>query len=142
MGETGLPFLLSLKRNWNPQHWWKSREIQHGGNATEAHAAVPVGANEEQFVSAPDGFSDPSGQVRGELLWDERDHSRVPSISILSRDPPFQEIIKNPGETAGFWKERWLKRVGKQPLDTCLSSSFGQSLAAEHLWNHEHVGHT
>ena len=37
----------------------------------------------------------------------------VPSMSILSRDPSFQETIKHPGETAGFRKERWLKRMGK-----------------------------
>ena len=26
----------------------------------------------------------------------------VPAIAILSRDPSFQETIKNPGETGGF----------------------------------------
>ena len=41
----------------------------------------------------------------------------VPSSSILSRDPCFQETIKNPGETAGFLKERWLKRMRDQPLE-------------------------
>ena len=41
----------------------------------------------------------------------------APSISILSRDPSFQETMKNPRETAGFRKERWLKIMGNQPVE-------------------------
>ena len=41
----------------------------------------------------------------------------VPSISILPRDPSFQETSETAGEMAGFWKERWLKRMGNQLLE-------------------------
>ena len=37
----------------------------------------------------------------------------VPSISILSRDPSFQEAIQKPRET--FLKRTWLKRMDKEP---------------------------
>ena len=43
-------------------------------------------------------------------------HSRG-TFPILSRGPSFQETITHPGETAGFRKERWLKRMGNQPLE-------------------------
>ena len=43
--------------------------------------------------------------------------SRAPSMSILSRDPIFAKNHQQPGETAGFCKERWLKRMGNQRLD-------------------------
>ena len=42
---------------------------------------------------------------------------RTPSrgtLPILSRDPSFQKSSGNPGRTAGFWKERCLKRMGNQ----------------------------
>ena len=46
----------------------------------------------------------------------------VPSISILSWHPSFQKTTKSPGETAGFRKERWLKRMGNQPLQSCCAA--------------------
>ena len=51
-------------------------------------------------------------------------HQQIPNhhvsrghFPILSRHPSFRKTIRTPGETAGFWKERWLKRMGNQPLD-------------------------
>ena len=31
----------------------------------------------------------------------------------------FLEHLRKPRETAGFWKERWLKRMGNQPPEAC-----------------------
>ena len=39
------------------------------------------------------------------------------SFPILSRDPSFQKTTKSPRDTAGFGKERRLKRMGHQPLE-------------------------
>ena len=42
----------------------------------------------------------------------------VPSNSILSRDPNLSRNRRKPREYgSGFWKERWLKRMGNQPLE-------------------------
>ena len=47
------------------------------------------------------------------------------TFPILSRDPSFYTTSGNPGKTAGFWKEPWLKRMRNQPLE-CMDSCFYQ----------------
>ena len=42
--------------------------------------------------------------------------------------PPDSNTARNPRKTAGFRKERWLKRMGKQPLRICSFSKPGVSL--------------
>ena len=62
----------------------------------------------------------PSGETshfdRGACVERSGEPDSTGTFPILSRNPSFQETIKNPAETAGFGKEGWLKRmVGINP---------------------------
>ena len=63
------------------------------------------------------------------LLQAPTKHLSLGSFPILSRDPCFYKTSGIPGKTAGSWKERWLKRMGDQPLESCsISCSRSTSL--------------
>ena len=112
---SGFPFLAACwRRECRTQ---RPEGVKSLGPQWPLVAAPGCSAEQDSFLSSPNKCTLKNSRPNGsEFLG-------VPSISITSRHPSFKTDTPHPGETAGFGKERWLKRMGSQPLENSPKST-------------------